>query len=209
MAMPYKYDTTEQKLQKQLDLMKKEFDEKLKQKDVKFQEEIKKEVDAKENIQKTLQEEIKKEVVAKETIQKTLQEEVKKESSAKETIQKMLDDVKNKQKEGEIDCPTCGTGHVHRLQVVGKGDSVKGVGDKGSGHGVAGRYKCTGPDCGAEHIVADITSDYYCKDCNLPHRKPKDEKVAKTATCLYCGGENFGKLDWKAKLDKLRKARGG
>lgn len=190
--MPYKLDSRVD-IQKQLDAMRKDFDEKLKEKEAKYQEEIKKEVSAKEKSQ----------------------EDLKKEVSAKGHIQKMLDEIKGKQIDNIVDCPTCGEGHVHKMQGVGVGGGVGGVssggvssGGIGSG-GVGARYKCTGPNCAEEYVLVDPASDYECKDCGSPFKKPVNEKIAKDVTCPFCNGTKMVKFDWKAKFEKIKKSRDG
>lgn len=158
-SMPYKLQNNVD-VQKQIDLVRKDFEDKLKEKDTKYQEEIKRVV------------------------------------SAKESIQKMLDDIKGKQKDSIIDCPTCGEGHVHRMQGVGEG--------KGEG---IGRYKCTGPNCKEEYVLVDPSSDYVCKDCGMPHKRPKSEDISKKVSCPFCHGTKMNTYDWKARFERIKKSR--
>lgn len=157
MGMPYKVDTSKIDFQKKIDEVRKEFEAKLKEKEAKFQEDVKREV------------------------------------SAKESIQKMLDDIKGKQKDNAIDCPTCGHGHVHRMQGVGEG--------------VGGRFKCTGPDCKEEYVLVDPASDYKCTKCGLPHKRPVVEDIGKKAACPFCTGTKMVAFDWKAKFENLKKEK--
>lgn len=158
-GMPYKFNTSKVDMQIQIDTVRKEFEEKLKEKDTKYQEEIKREV------------------------------------SAKDSIQKMLDDIKGKQKESTIDCPTCGQGHVHRMQ---------GVGGLGGDSGI-GRYKCTGDNCKEEYVLVDPASDYKCRTCSMPHKRPKNEDMSKKLSCPFCNGTKMDTYDWKAKFERLKK----
>jgi DNA-directed RNA polymerase subunit RPC12/RpoP len=157
MGMPYKLDTSKVDFKKQIEAVRKEFETKLKEKEAKFQEDVKREV------------------------------------SAKESIQKMLDDIKSKQKDSGIDCPTCGHGHVHKLE--------------GTGDGVGGIVKCTGPDCNEKYVLVDPDSDYKCVNCGLPHKKPKVEELGKKAACPFCTGTRMVAYDWKAKLDSLKQKK--
>lgn len=157
MGMPYKLDTSKVDFKKQIEAVRKEFETKFKEKEVKYQEDIKREV------------------------------------SAKESIQKMLDDIKGKQKDNVIDCPTCGHGHVHKLQ--------------GTGDGANGTYKCTGPDCKEEYVFVDTASDYKCTNCGLPHKKPTNEELGKKAACPFCKGTKMVSYDWKARFDNLKKLK--
>lgn len=143
-------------VQKKMDEIRKDFEDKLKEKDTKYQEEIKRVV------------------------------------SAKESIQKMLDDIKGKQKDSIIDCPTCGGGHVHKMQDV---DGDQGV------------YKCTGPDCKSKFILIDPSSDYVCKDCGMPHKRPKSEDMSKKVSCPFCHGTKMNTYDWKARFERIKKSR--
>jgi DNA-directed RNA polymerase subunit RPC12/RpoP len=141
-----------------------------------------------DEVRKEFEEKFEKKLKEKEIV---YQEEIKKEVSAKDTLKKMLDDIKGKQKESIIDCPTCGVGHVHKLQ---------GVEDGG-----IGKYKCTGPDCKEEYILVDPASDYMCKTCSMPHKRPKNQDISKKLVCPFCGGKSMTAYDWKAKFDRIKK----
>jgi DNA-directed RNA polymerase subunit RPC12/RpoP len=195
-GMPYKLGTNRTDVQKQIDAVRKSFEDKLNESKIAFEEALKKEAAIREQLLKekevSFQETIKKEVKARDETIKEKQEEIKKEVSSKESIQKMLDDIKGKQKDNVIDCPTCGLGHVHRIQGV-KGEE--------------GKFKCTGPDCNEEYVLVDPASDYKCVNCGLPHKKPKNEDLVKKSACPFCKGTKMAAYDWKAKFDNLKKIR--
>lgn len=52
--------------------------------------------------------------------------------------------------------------------------------------------------------MVDPDSDFKCKSCNLPHKRPKNEDIGKKVTCPFCGGKSMERFDWKTKLEKLR-----
>lgn len=134
--------------------------------------------------------------------EKEYKEEIGKERTEKDSIKKLLESIKNKQKEGSVYCPTC----------FESGSGVGGVGETGDGHKHEMKYVgndtyvCTGPDCGSKKVFVDPESDYECKTCGMPHRRIKDEKIAKDYKCPFCGGAKMGKKDWKEKFGKLKGA---
>lgn len=131
--------------------------------------------------------------------EKEYKDEIGKERTAKDSIKKLLDDIKNKQKESGVYCPTCfesgsgsgvgGDGHKHEMKYVG-----------------SDTYECQGPDCKSKKVLVDPESDFECKTCGMPHRRIKDEKIAKDYKCPFCGGAKMGKKDWKEKFGKLKGA---
>lgn len=116
----------------------------------------------------------------------------------------VLKDIKNKGKSGEskdkdkdkdghdhshstdeIDCPTCKTGHVHKL----KNDE-------------SGTFKCTGPDCGKEYHLLSTTPEFQCINCGTPVDKPPKELENKYF-CPTCGKDHFKEFD-KRKIKKIK-----
>lgn len=72
--------------------------------------------------------------------------------------------------DNDISCPTCGKGHIHRLEGDGKG-----------------KVKCTGDGCGLKYNLIPDSADYRCETCGTPHQRASgsDDK------CPMCGGEHF------------------
>jgi DNA-directed RNA polymerase subunit RPC12/RpoP len=85
----------------------------------------------------------------------------------------------------EIDCPSCKTGHVHKL----KNDE-------------SGLFKCTGPECGKEYHLVSTTPDFQCIGCGTPIDKPPKE-LENTYTCPTCGKDHFQEFD-KRKFKKIK-----
>lgn len=91
--------------------------------------------------------------------------------------------------EKDLLCPTCHTGHVHRLES-----------DKS---GLV--YKCHGDKCGYEFVMVAKDSDYKCVGCGAPLKKPEKEEHAKEMEgCPFCKNKKAIKFDWQ-KLWNLKK----
>ncbi len=96
------------------------------------------------------------------------------------------DKEKTEKEKNDILCPTCHTGHLHKMEQTGL--TVKCVGDK----------------CGKEYILLDTTADYRCQTCGIPLLKPEDP--ASIDKCPYCHGRRAVKFDW-GKIRKVVDAR--
>ncbi len=92
--------------------------------------------------------------------EKTSEKIPKKEEKSKE------EKVEEKSHE-DVDCPTCGTGHVHK--VTGNGLTLK----------------CTGDKCGEEFVMLSKSADHACRNCGFPLKKPVEGK--KLDACPFCG----------------------
>lgn len=102
--------------------------------------------------------------------------------SEKESVEKA--EKENKEKKDDLLCPTCHTGHLHKMEQSGL--SVKCVGDK----------------CGKEYVLLDTQADYQCKNCGIPIKKPDDPKSIDS--CPYCGSKKAIKFDWSKVRDVAR-----
>lgn len=110
-------------------------------------------------------------------------------------LSQVLKDIKNKppedkdknedvhKHEDDIDCPTCHTGHVHKLKEKD------------------GILKCTGPGCDAEYRLISADPDFYCTNCNTPVKIPSTKELENKYSCPTCGKDKFKELD---KYDKRR-----
>lgn len=101
---------------------------------------------------------------------------IKGESSSSSSIEKEKAEKAEKEKKDDILCPTCHTGHVHRVESNGLS------------------VKCTGPGCGKEYVMVDKAADYQCSTCGVPIKKPSDPKSIEG--CPFCGGRKAFKYDW-------------
>ena len=91
---------------------------------------------------------------------------------------------KAEKEKNDILCPTCHTGHLHKMEQTGL--TVKCVGDK----------------CGKEYVLLDTTADYRCQNCGIPLKKPEDPNSI--YACPYCSGRKAVKFDW-GKIRKIVK----
>jgi len=108
-----------------------------------------------------------------------------------------ITEKEKKSKEGtkdvhdEVDCPSCGTGHVHK--VVGDGLTLK----------------CTDDKCGEEFVMVSKSADHACRNCGFPLKKPSEGR--KLDACPFCGTNKgagiFEKGEPQLKFDftKMRK----
>lgn len=109
----------------------------------------------------------------------------------------ILSDIKNKvvmqetpvdthkHENEDIDCPTCKTGHVHKLKEK------------------EGMFKCTGPDCGKEYHLISTTPDFQCVNCGTPVDKPLSKELEDKYSCPTCGKDHFKEFD-KRKIKKVK-----
>lgn len=119
-------------------------------------------------------------------------------SDEEEKLSQTLKDIKNKSvpidtgheghnhSEDEIDCPTCKTGHVHKL----KNDE-------------SGIFKCTGPECGKEFHLLSTTPDFQCIGCGTPIDKPATKELEDSYVCPTCGKDHFKEFD-KRRFKKIK-----
>jgi len=83
-------------------------------------------------------------------------------------------------KDDGISCPTCHTGHVHKVEA----DKTGLV------------YKCNGDSCGFEAVLVPKNSDYQCKTCSMPIRKPESDELALDMSCPFCKSRRAVKFNW-------------
>lgn len=88
---------------------------------------------------------------------------------------------KAEREKNDILCPTCHTGHLHKMEQSGL------------------NVKCVGDKCGKEYILLDTAADYRCQTCGIPILKPED--TTSIDKCPYCHGKKAVKFDWS----KIRK----
>lgn len=109
-------------------------------------------------------------------------------------LSEVLKDIKNKPledkkdvhtHEDDIDCPSCKTGHVHKLKEK---DGV---------------LKCTGDGCGQEYYLASTTPEFQCANCGTPVNKPAKKELEDTYVCPTCGKDHFKEFD-KRKIKKIK-----
>ena len=100
-----------------------------------------------------------------------------------EDIEKNKKDVHNH--EDDIDCPTCHTGHVHKLKEKD------------------GILKCTGPGCDAEYRLMSANPNFQCTTCGTPIEMPKSKELADKYSCPTCGRDSFKEFD-KRKIKKIK-----
>jgi DNA-directed RNA polymerase subunit RPC12/RpoP len=148
--------------------VKSEVDTKIKSEVDKRVGEILKEKDEKDKAQKA-------ERIAKAVdVAKAIKGESDKEKGEKDKGEKDKDE--SDKIRDDVFCPTCHTGHLHKMEQAGL--SVKCVGDK----------------CGKEYILVDKNSDYQCATCGVPIKKPDDPKSIEG--CPFCSGRKAFKYDW-------------
>lgn len=87
--------------------------------------------------------------------------------------------------EDDIDCPSCHTGHVHKLKEQ------------------EGILKCTGPGCDAEYRLMSANPNFQCTTCGTPIEKPKSKELADKYSCPTCGRDSFKEFD-KKKIKKIK-----
>ncbi len=86
---------------------------------------------------------------------------------SKEKEEKSKEEKAEEKSHENVDCPTCGTSHVHK--VIGNGLTLK----------------CTGDKCREEFVMLSKSADHSCINCGLPLKKPPEGK--KLDTCPFCG----------------------
>lgn len=97
------------------------------------------------------------------------------DAAAEEAVKKLkLYEMTHKKviEEAEIDCPTCKKdehGHSHKLKKTSEGS-----------------FKCDGPNCGEEFLLAPKNSDSYCSTCGFP----LNSKGAYPHGCPSCNNED-------------------
>jgi hypothetical protein len=114
-----------------------------------------------------------------------------KQEAAEKIKSEKVDTKKEESKEhshehDDINCPTCGKGHVHKM--IGEGLKIK----------------CTGAGCGDEFVMVPIQPDHECKTCKFPIKMPKNVEIvnndpvikahAHGLSCPNCGGTTAIKL---------------
>lgn len=110
--------------------------------------------------------------------------------------QKKIDDQKKAEEVKKIEehvhddaafCPTCQSGHIHKIAE----DKTGLV------------WKCDGDKCGYEAVLVDKTSDFKCLTCNAPIKKPVNDNI-KLESCPFCHGKKSVRFDW-GKLWNVKK----
>lgn len=91
----------------------------------------------------------------------------------------------HKHEDYDIDCPSCKTGHVHKLKEK---DGV---------------LKCTGDGCGQEYYLASTTPEFQCINCGTPVNKPLSKELEDKYSCPTCGKDHFKEFD-KRKIKKIK-----
>lgn len=114
-----------------------------------------------------------------------------KEKAEKEKI--AIDKEKAVVAEKDLTCPTCHTegrsGHIHRVET----DNSKLV------------WKCNDKGCGYEAVLVPKNSDYKCKNCSMPIKKPTKEELVKDMSCPFCHNNSAIKFDWSKIWSVLKK----
>ncbi len=125
----------------------------------------------------TKKEERPKEEKIEEIIRKIKEKSSEKISEKKEKVEEKLHE--------DVNCPTCGVGHVHK--VVSNGLTLK----------------CTGDKCGEEFVMLSKSADHSCRNCGFPLKKPSEGK--KLDACPFCnsskGADIFEKGEPQLKFD--------
>lgn len=98
-----------------------------------------------------------------------IDEKIKEEKSKEEKLKEATHD------HIDIDCPTCGSGHVHKL--VGNGLTLK----------------CADGKCNDEFVMLSKTATHACSTCGFPVKKPAEGK--KIGVCPMCGGAHADPIE--------------
>lgn len=107
--------------------------------------------------------------------------EIKAETGVDRAEKEKAEKEKAEKEKNDILCPTCHTGHVHKLET-----------DKS---GLV--YKCHGDKCGYEFVMVAKNSDYKCLSCGSPIKRPVDEAIAKEMDgCPFCKSKRAAKFNW-------------
>jgi hypothetical protein len=110
-------------------------------------------------------------------------------AAEKEKIEKEKAVAAEKEKaEKDMLCPGCHTGHVHKTETDKSGLI----------------YRCNDKGCGFEAVMVPRNSDYKCKNCSMPIKKPTKEELVKDMNCPFCHNTSAIKFDW-SKLWSIKK----